>query len=232
MSDSADVSMTTMSEEPELVTTTAAEATGMEEEAVEVPPETTAAAEGEALDRTQHTPFLLRLFVKENGRHSVHDFKGTAAEGHWRAADGEVRTYAWADTTLADLAALVHRVRPATAAPDTRLKFAEVGARARAGPPFLRPLGSTRVGVAQAADRSTLGALGFRAGNWLDVAAEHWTDADERAAAAALAEKKAARASKRPRDEDDGGDDDDGGSVATNSSSSSRRRRRRHRRRH
>ena len=86
----------------------------MEEEAVEVPPETTAAAEGEeARDRTQHTPFLLRLFVKENGRHSVHDFKGTAAEGHWRAADGEVRTYAWADTTLADLAARVPRDVPA-----------------------------------------------------------------------------------------------------------------------
>lgn len=209
MSDSADAQTTT----PAATATAATTAT-------------TSSTEG-TVDRTQHTPFLLRLFVKENGRHSIHDFKGTAAEGFWRAADGEVRTYAWADTTLADLAALVHRVRPATAAADTRLKFAEVGARARAGPPFLRPLGSTRVGVAQAADRSTLGALGFRPGNWLDVAAEHWTDADERAAAAALEEKKAA---KRPRDDagTDGAEADEG----TSTSSSSRRRRRRHRRRH
>lgn len=215
MSDSADAPTTTMTATETAMTDTGAAET--------------------ALDRTQHTPFLLRLFVKENGRHSIHDFKGTAEEGFWRAADGEVRTYAWRDTTLADLAALVHRVRPATGAPDTRLKFAEVGARARTGPPFLRPLGSTRVGVAQATDAATLGALGFRPGNWLDVAAERWTDADEQAAAAALAEKKAARAgsdeqaraAKRPRDDGtDGADGTDG------SSSSSRRRRRRHRRRH
>ena len=188
-------------------------------------------AKNEAVDRTRTVPFYLRMFVKENGRHSIHDFKGTKEEGYWRAPDGEVQTYVWPDTTLGDLAALVHKLKPATAVPDTRLKFAELVSRVRSGPPFLKPIGSTRNGRSEG-ESITLRELGFRPGDWLDVAAEHWTDEDEKNVVLAQEEKKRRREAegvKRPRDDaPQQAADTDPSAAAAGGSSRRRRRRRRH----
>merc|ERR1719297_271056 len=71
------------------------------------------------LDRSTTSPFLLRVFHKLGGHHSLEAFAVRGKE----PVDDELQVYTWPDVTLRELADLVKDVAPEARSPTAKLHF-------------------------------------------------------------------------------------------------------------
>ncbi|CAG8484153.1 8524_t:CDS:2 [Paraglomus occultum] len=70
------------------------------------------------VDREKTCPFLLRMFCKEAGHHSITDYSTER-----QPTEDEVQIYTWKDATLKELANLLKEINPEAQRMAARLSF-------------------------------------------------------------------------------------------------------------
>eukprot|EP00742_Colponemidia_sp_Colp-10_P003187 GILJ01003396.1.p1 GENE.GILJ01003396.1~~GILJ01003396.1.p1 ORF type:complete len:141 (+),score=11.33 GILJ01003396.1:53-475(+) len=119
------------------------------------------------IDREKTCPFLLRVFQKNGGHHTLQDFAVRGKE----PVDDEVQIYTWPDATLREITDLIQAVNPDAKRRDRELSFAFVYPDRR-GRNVLRPVGKIHSVRRGYDDVKTLASLNFVTGDFLDVSIE------------------------------------------------------------
>ncbi|ORY98555.1 Sin3 associated polypeptide p18-domain-containing protein [Syncephalastrum racemosum] len=121
---------------------------------------------GLKVDREKDCPFLLKVYTRNDGFHSIRDF----SKGDVPTPD-ELLLYTWHDATLEEVAHLIEQVTPAAQQPDARIAFRLIYLDTETGLYHYRELGRVAkiAKNSQDADK-TLEQCQFMIGDYLDVA--------------------------------------------------------------
>ncbi|VEN61584.1 unnamed protein product [Callosobruchus maculatus] len=119
----------------------------------------------DAVDRQKICPFLLRVFVSNNGYHHK-----PSEYNKGNTPQNELQIYTWKDATLHELTQLVKEVNPEARRKGTKFNFAFVYPDVRQSLYRLREVGSTMTGVKGPDDLKTLGQLRMNIGDYMDIA--------------------------------------------------------------
>lgn len=117
------------------------------------------------LDRSKTCPFLLRVFHKIGGHHSLDSFAVRGKE----PVDDELQVYTWPDVTLRELSDLVKDVAPEARGYSARLNFRLIYPD-KAGRNVMTELGTVTSVKRGPDDEKPLNASKFQTGDLLDLA--------------------------------------------------------------
>ncbi|KTW28937.1 hypothetical protein T552_01565 [Pneumocystis carinii B80] len=115
------------------------------------------------IDRQKTTPFLLRIFCKNGGFHSIEEFQPKS-----QPVGDEVQIYTWRDASLYELAQLISKAIPNNNS--TRLSFRLIYNDNYKEKYLTKDIGSVLLYSRGLEANRTLDDVRFSIGDWIDVA--------------------------------------------------------------
>ncbi|KAL0484965.1 histone deacetylase complex subunit SAP18 [Acrasis kona] len=119
----------------------------------------------EQLDRTKTCPFMLRLFWKTDGNHSLELFDNQSK----LPTDEMLTIYTWKDATLSELFELIQQQVPEANEDGVTIEFRVIFINFNQGKALSRPLGKVTNKRKTEDDNKTLQSLRFEVGDFIDV---------------------------------------------------------------
>ncbi|KAJ3308014.1 hypothetical protein HDU76_004185 [Blyttiomyces sp. JEL0837] len=132
---------------------------------------------GKPVDREKLCPFLIRVFIKTEGHHDVHEFSAS------KQPEGEIHVHTWKDATLRELASLLVKQNPTLQDPNVKISFRSIypdQTRHGNGSYQSKPLGQLCNYRKLHDEERTLNEARFVIGDFVDVAVYLNANARER----------------------------------------------------